>query len=162
MIIRTRGRRFQQHACRTSRNTLSINCEDIYDPDQDVNLRSHVGWHHGILETLSKVGQVHPTSQQHPGVRHSAGGWQQSVGGPRVQVRPPQVSGTRICCLQVSQSSWLRRCSHPCIILEVGRDALRWCLPWLSRHGCELGTNSTFDPEHVKVGTITRQCEFKP
>ena len=51
----TRGRRFQQNAIRSSRNTLTINCEDIYDPDQDVHLRSHVGWHHGILETLSKV-----------------------------------------------------------------------------------------------------------
>ena len=89
VVIMTRGRRFQQHACRTSRNTVTINCEDIYDPDQDVNLRSHVGWHHGILENAEQGGQVHPTSQQHPGVRHSAGGWQQSVGGPRVQVRPP-------------------------------------------------------------------------
>ena len=89
VIIMTRGRRFQQHACRTSRNTLSINCEDIYDPDQDVNLRSHVGWHHGILETLSKVDRFIQHLNNIPGVRHSAGGWQQGVGGPGVQVRPP-------------------------------------------------------------------------
>ena len=55
VIIVTRGRRFQQHPIRSSRSTLSINCEDIYDPDQDVSLRAHVGWHHRILETLSKV-----------------------------------------------------------------------------------------------------------
>ena len=55
VIIVTRGRRFQRHAMRSNRATLSINCEDIYDPDQDVSLRAHVGWHHRILETLSKV-----------------------------------------------------------------------------------------------------------
>ena len=55
VIIVTRGRRFQRHAMRSNRVTLSINCEDIYDPDQDVSLRAHVGWHHRILETLSKV-----------------------------------------------------------------------------------------------------------
>ena len=57
VIIVTRGRRFQQQPIRSSRSTLSINCEDIYDPDQDVSLRAHVGWHHRILETLSKVGK---------------------------------------------------------------------------------------------------------
>ena len=45
VIIVTRGRRFQRHAMRSNRATLSINCEDIYDPDQDVSLRAHVGWH---------------------------------------------------------------------------------------------------------------------
>ena len=55
VIIVTRGRRFQRHAMRSNRATLSINCEDIYDPDQDVSLSAHVGWHHRILETLSKV-----------------------------------------------------------------------------------------------------------
>ena len=55
VIIVTRGRRFQQHPIRSNRATLSINCEDIYDPDQDVSLRAYVGWQHRILETLSKV-----------------------------------------------------------------------------------------------------------
>ena len=160
VIIMTRGRRFQQHACRTSRNTLSINCEDIYDPDQDVNLRSHVGWHHGILETLSKVERfiqhlnniLEFVTQQEAGSKvlvdlECKSGRHRSVGQGFAAFRCLKVLGYDVVLIHASSWKWGEmRCGgvcHGCQDMAASLGQIRHLIPNMSRLARSRGSVSS-------------------
>ena len=160
VIIMTRGRTFQQHACRTSRNTLSINCEDIYDPDQDVNLRSHVGWHHGILETLSKVDRfiqhlnniLQFVTQQEAGSKvlvdlECKSGRHRSVGQGFAAYRCLKVLGYDVVLIHASSWKWGEmRCGgvcHGCQDTAASLGQIRHLIPNMSRLARSRGSVSS-------------------
>ena len=131
-------------------NTLSINCEDIYDPDQDVNLRSHVGWHHGILETLSKVDRfiqhlnniLEFVTQQEDGSKvlvdlECKSGRHRSVGQGFAAFRCLKVLGYDVVLIHASSWKWGEmRCDgvcHGCKDMAASLGQIRHLIPNMSR-----------------------------